>query len=94
MPTTRPQTQTQTQTQTGKRHGGGPQPGRPRATAGPTKCYRLEQVAALFGVNKSTVRRWVQAGTFPPPLSVTGRVFLWPKPVIDAVLAGRMDFEK
>jgi excisionase family DNA binding protein len=96
MPTTRPQTTTtRPQTTTaGRRHGGGPRPDRPRPQVGPAKCYRLEQVAALFGVNKSTVRRWVQAGTLPPPLSVTGRVFLWPRHVIDRVLEGREDYKK
>jgi excisionase family DNA binding protein len=94
MPTTRPQTTTTTTTTTTGRRRGGPQPDRPRPQPVTPRCYRLQEVAALFGVNTSTVRRWVQAGTFPAPLPVTGRVFLWPRHVIDRVLEGHGESEK
>jgi predicted DNA-binding transcriptional regulator AlpA len=51
-------------------------------------------VAALLGVNEQTVRLWIKAGKFPAPLACGRRVFLWPRPVIDRVLAERREFKK
>jgi predicted DNA-binding transcriptional regulator AlpA len=44
-------------------------------------------------VNQKTIRGWIKAGTFPAPLAVGGRIFLWPREVIDRVLAGHREFK-
>jgi predicted DNA-binding transcriptional regulator AlpA len=42
-----------------------------------------KEVAQHFHVCRRTLWRWVKAGTFPPPVSVNGRVKRWPREVLD-----------
>jgi predicted DNA-binding transcriptional regulator AlpA len=53
------------------------------------KCMTLKELTDVFGVTKKTLLGWVRQGRFPPPLSVSRHKFLWPRAVIEAVLAGR-----
>jgi predicted DNA-binding transcriptional regulator AlpA len=49
----------------------------------------LKELTTMFGVTRKTVLAWVRAGRFPPPLAISRHKFLWPRAVIEAVLAGR-----
>ena len=40
------------------------------------KGYRIESVAALFGVHINTIWRWVREGNFPSPVR-NGRTVIW-----------------
>jgi predicted DNA-binding transcriptional regulator AlpA len=58
-------------------------------TAVGTKCLTLRQVAALFNVTPPTVRAWVRAGRFPPPLGVSPHKLLWSAAAVERALLGR-----
>jgi predicted DNA-binding transcriptional regulator AlpA len=49
----------------------------------------LNEVAATFGVSRVALMKWVRKGLFPPPLKIGQRRRIWPRRVIEAVLAGR-----
>lgn len=49
-------------------------PGGPR---GPRLAYRLDELAAAFGVSRRTVERARARGAFPEPDARLGRVPLW-----------------
>lgn len=41
------------------------------------KLLTLEQVCAITTAHKSTLRRWMRAGTFPQPLQIGPRRIVW-----------------
>ena len=49
-----------------------------------TNLIGTEAVAAVFGVDRSTVTRWVQAGKLTPAVS-TGSLYLFDAGAIDAL---------
>ena len=51
--------------------------------------YRPNELAALLGVNKSTIWRWIQAGSFPRPIKLGSRLTGWPVAVVDEWIATR-----
>ena len=50
---------------------------------------REGSVAQLIGVCGDTVRRWVKAGTFPPPIRLGPRALGWRVEEIEKWLASR-----
>ena len=40
-------------------------------------CLSRKDVAERYRVNVSTVWRWVDAGVFPKPIRISGRVVRW-----------------
>jgi predicted site-specific integrase-resolvase len=51
---------------------------------GTTDLIGTEDVAAIFGVDRSTVTRWVQSGKLTPALSTPG-MYLFDRSVIEAL---------
>jgi predicted DNA-binding transcriptional regulator AlpA len=58
-----------------------------------SKCVTLKELVGMFGVTKKTLLGWVRQGRFPKPLAVSPNKFIWPRAVIEAVLAGRQGGE-
>ena len=52
------------------------------------RTYSVADVCRLAGLCDDTIRAAVKRGEFPRPVRVGARL-LWPRPVIDAFLAGR-----
>lgn len=46
--------------------------------------WTIAEVAAFFRVTTWTIRRWMQAGSFPKPNRTGGR-YLWPSAVVREV---------
>jgi DNA-binding transcriptional MerR regulator len=53
------------------------------------RAVPLSEVAAMFGVTGQTVRNWVKAGTFPPPLRVSRHRLLWSPADVERALLGQ-----
>lgn len=43
------------------------------------KLYRALELTQILGISKDTLRRWVQAGTFPPPRLLNDFIKAWPE---------------
>jgi predicted DNA-binding transcriptional regulator AlpA len=50
------------------------------------KALPLRKVAAIFTVTPQTIRAWVRAGRFPPPLKIGRKRLFWSPDDIEAVL--------
>ena len=53
----------------------------------PDAHVRIELVEQLFGVERTTIHRWVKRGHFPPPLKLGQRYAYWPARVINEQLS-------
>jgi excisionase family DNA binding protein len=53
-----------------------------------TRPLTLREVAELCGVTRATLRSWVRAGRFPPPLKVGIRKKLWSPADVERALHG------
>lgn len=47
----------------------------------------IEQIAKLLGVNPRSIRRWIEAGTFPCGIRIGRRAVRWPTEQIDTWVA-------
>ena len=43
----------------------------------PERFLKIGDIAELLLVTTRTLRRWIKAGIFPPPVALTGRVKRW-----------------
>ena len=49
----------------------------PSGTKAQPRFLRLPEVLNLVGVTRSTLYRWMDAGTFPKQISVGGNTVVW-----------------
>jgi len=65
--------------------------GLPPAAAGhpDDPLLKTREVAHRCRVTPRTIRAWVAAGRFPPPLRLSPRCIRWPLSVVDRHLAGK-----
>lgn len=69
---------------------GSDRPGQQAAPGGRGEgLLRPAGVAALLGVGRSTLRRWVATGLFPAPLRLTGQSVRWHAQDVQDWIAGR-----
>jgi predicted DNA-binding transcriptional regulator AlpA len=54
-----------------------------------SRAIPLKEVAAMFGVTAQTIRKWVKADRFPPPLSYSAHVLVWSPAAIEQALLGQ-----
>jgi len=57
----------------------------------PDKMIPISAVAQWLGVGRSTVRRWVSLGRFPPPYRLSPRRLVWRVGDVQTWLAARRD---
>ena len=50
------------------------------------KLLNIREVAESLGVVPQTIRRWIQAGQFPPPISLGGATIRWRESEIELFL--------
>jgi predicted DNA-binding transcriptional regulator AlpA len=46
----------------------------------------MKEVAAMFGVNRLTITRWVAQGRFPRPLQIGKTIKVWSRRTIEDIL--------
>lgn len=59
-------------------------------TGHPTRFLRMSEVQARTGLSRSTIRRWVDRGLFPAPISLGERVVGWIEAEIEAWMRERI----
>lgn len=57
----------------------------------PPKPLSLAEVCRLFDITPPTLRSWVQAGRFPPPLNIGKRKKKWSADVVERLLLGQLN---
>ena len=61
----------------------------PRQATAP-RCLRLTEVLNLVGVIRSTLYRWMEAGTFPKQTSVGGNTVVWVESAVTSWMEEQM----
>lgn len=56
----------------------------------PTRLLRMSEVKARTGLSRSTIRRWVKRGLFPPPIRLGERVVGWIEAEVDQWIRERI----
>ena len=65
--------------------------GNPEQQMGPpTRFLRMSQVQARTGLSRTTIRRWVKQGLFPPPIRLGERVLGWIEAEVDQWIRDRI----
>ena len=54
------------------------------------RFLRLPEVLSLVGVTRSTLYRWMEAGTFPKQISVGGNTVVWVESAVTSWMEDRM----
>ena len=54
------------------------------------RFLRLPEVLNLVGVTRSTLYRWMDAGTFPKQISVGGNTVVWVESAVTSWMEDRM----
>jgi hypothetical protein len=58
------------------------------------RTLTMQQVADIFCVSTYTIREWLQAGWFPPPLAVSPHKKLWRYRDIERLLDSQVPLDK
>ena len=53
-------------------------------------CISFDELLNLVGVTRSTLYRWMDAGTFPKQISVGGNTVVWVESVVTAWMEDQM----
>ena len=53
------------------------------------KHYRINELAEMYGIHRSTLHDWIRKGLFPAGVLVGGRIRLFPASQVDAWMAAQ-----
>ena len=62
----------------------------PSGNKAQARFLRLPEVLNLVGVTRSTLYRWMDAGTFPKQISVGGNTVVWVESAVTSWMEDRM----
>ena len=62
----------------------------PSANSNCSRFLRLPEVLNLVGVTRSTLYRWMDAGTFPKQISVGGNTVVWVESAVTSWMEEQM----